>query len=233
MAELQRSPSVLVVEDEITVAEVVGKYLRREGYDATIVHDGQSALDALASDGADLVVLDLMLPEVDGLEVCRRMRAAGDATPIIMLTAKDMETDVVLGLGVGADDYVAKPFSPAELVARVQAVLRRSPSGDQSEGDTISAGDLRISASERSVVRGETPVELTAKEFDLLFHMASHPGHVFTRDVLLDQVWDYNWIGDTSTVTVHIRRLRTKVEADPERPRHIKTVWGVGYKFDI
>lgn len=229
--DVQRPKSVVVVEDEVTVAEVVGKYLRREGFDTRIVHDGQSALDILRTDGADLVVLDLMLPVIDGLEVCRQMRANGNATPVIMLTAKDMESDVGLGLGIG-DDYMGKPFSPAELVARVKAVMRRGQGDSNATGPTLEAGDLKISVIARTVMRGEESIELTAKEFDLLVHLMSHPGQVFSRDQLLDQVWDYSYIGDTSTVTVHIRRLRLKVEPDPERPRHIKTVWGVGYKFD-
>jgi len=227
-----RPKSVLVVEDEVTVAEVVGKYLRREGYETRIVHDGQSALDHLRTEGADLVVLDLMLPVVDGLEVCRQMRANGDATPVIMLTAKDMESDVVLGLGIGADDYMGKPFSPAELVARVQAVMRRGQAEANATGPVLEAGDLKVSVIARTVLRGDESIDLTAKEFDLLVHLMSHRGQVFSRDQLLDQVWDYSYIGDTSTVTVHVRRLRLKVEPDPERPRHIKTVWGVGYKFD-
>jgi len=230
--DVQRPKSVVVVEDEVTVAEVVGKYLRREGFDTRIVHDGQSALDILRTDGADLVVLDLMLPVIDGLEVCRQMRANGNATPVIMLTAKDMESDVGLGLGIGDDDYMGKPFSPAELVARVKAVMRRGQGDSNATGPTLEAGDLKISVIARTVMRGEESIELTAKEFDLLVHLMSHPGQVFSRDQLLDQVWDYSYIGDTSTVTVHIRRLRLKVEPDPERPRHIKTVWGVGYKFD-
>ncbi|MFW6195176.1 MAG: winged helix-turn-helix domain-containing protein [Chloroflexota bacterium] len=223
---------MLVVEDEKTVAEVVDKYLRREGYCVSVSHDGAAALEHMRTEGADLLVLDLMLPGVDGLEVARRLRERGDRTPIIMLTAKDEESDIVLGLGLGADDYVSKPFSPRELVARVQAVLRRGE-GSSASGPLIRTGDLRISVETRSVECAGQSLSLTAKEFDLLHFLATHPGQVFTRDQLLNRVWDYTYAGDTSTVTVHIRRLRSKVEADPERPRHIKTVWGVGYKFDV
>lgn len=222
---------VLVVEDEVNVAEVVERYLRREGFDTSVVHDGQSALDYLSSDGADLVVLDLMLPVVDGLEVTRRMRAANDNTPVIMLTARDAETDIVLGLGLGADDYLGKPFSPAELMARVHAVLRRKTQAG-GEGAVIRAGALVISPEYRTVELNGNPVDLTAKEFDLLHFLAANPGRVYSREQLLDRVWDYRYPGDTSTVTVHVRRLRSKTEEDPGRPRHVKTVWGVGYKFD-
>lgn len=223
---------VLVVEDEVNVAEVVARYLERDGYGTQVVRDGQSALDVMRAEGADLVVLDLMLPRVDGLTVARALRESGDDTPIVMLTAKDRESDIVLGLGLGADDYMRKPFSPAELVARVQAVLRRRNGSDFRAGPVIRSGDLVVSAEKRSVVRDGQAVQLTAREFDLLHFLASNPGRVYTRDELLNRVWDYSYAGDTSTVTVHIRRLRSKVEADPERPRHIKTVWGVGYKFE-
>lgn len=227
----QTRPRVLVVEDEKNVAEVVERYLRRDGVDTAVVHDGQSALDYLSSDGADLVVLDVMLPVMDGLEVTRHMRAQNDATPVIMLTARDAESDVVLGLGLGADDYVGKPFSPAELMARVHAVLRRGTKTTDS-GPVIRAGALVISTEYRTVELNGKSIELTAKEFDLLNFLASNPGRVYTREQLLNQVWDYDHPGDTSTVTVHIRRLRAKTEEDPGRPRHVKTVWGVGYKFD-
>jgi DNA-binding response OmpR family regulator len=223
---------VLVVEDEANVAEVVARYLQRDGFQTLVARDGRSALHIMKSDGADLVVLDLMLPGVDGLTVAKTLRESGDDTPIIMLTAKDSESDIVLGLGLGADDYMRKPFSPAELVARVHAVLRRKGESGVLLGPVIRAGDLVISVDQRSVKREGEDVQLTAKEFDLLHFLASHPDRVFTRDQLLTQVWDYSYGGDTSTVTVHIRRLRAKVEADPEKPRHVKTVWGVGYKFE-
>ena len=232
-SEAVNTQTILVVEDEITVAEVVEKYLLREGFSTAVVHDGVAALSHMDSTGADLVILDLMLPGIDGLEVCRRMRESGDSTPVIMLTAKDRESDLVLGLGVGADDYMGKPFSPAELVARVKAVLRRGQDGGSASGPVVRVGELSISLRTRTVERSGIEIELTAKEFDLLEYLATHPGQVFTREQLLDQVWDYSYAGDTSTVTVHVRRLRVKVEPDPERPRHVKTVWGVGYKFDI
>lgn len=223
---------VLVVEDEANVAEVVARYLQRDGFITNIARDGTSALHIMKTDGADLVVLDLMLPGVDGITVAKTLRENGDNTPIIMLTAKDSESDIVLGLGLGADDYMRKPFSPAELVARVHAVLRRKGESGKRLGPVVRAGDLVISADQRSVKRNGDDVQLTAKEFDLLHFLASHPDRVFTRDQLLTQVWDYSYGGDTSTVTVHIRRLRSKVETDPEKPRHVKTVWGVGYKFE-
>lgn len=229
---LDSGKKVLVVEDEANVAEVVSRYLQRDGYETTVVRDGESALEIMRTDGADLIVLDLMLPGVDGLTIARTLRDSGDDTPIVMLTAKDRESDIVLGLGLGADDYMRKPFSPAELVARVQAVLRRHSGSAPQEGPVIRSGDMVISAEKRSVVVGGNDVQLTAKEFDLLHFMASNRERVFTRDQLLTQVWDYSYIGDTSTVTVHIRRLRSKVEANPEKPRYIKTVWGVGYKFE-
>jgi len=220
---------ILVVDDERTIRDVVEQYLRREGYATVGVGDGEAAVVAAAD--ADLVVLDLMLPKLDGLEVCRRIRAEREV-PIIMLTAKSEEIDKLLGLGLGADDYLTKPFSPRELVARVQAVLRRAQAGPKQPGDVVQVGDLRISPKLRSVERSGRPLDLTAREFDLLLFLASNPGQVFTREQLLDRVWDYHFPGDTSTVTVHVRRLREKIEPDPVRPRYVKTVWGVGYKVD-
>ena len=222
---------VLVVEDEPMVAEVVERYLRRDGFEVRIVHDGKAALAAFDSFQPHLVVLDLMLPHVDGKEVCRRIRARSQ-TPVVMLTARGEEIDKLVGLELGADDCVTKPFSPRELAARVRAVLRRSGQQAQVESDTLRYDDLRISESARSVEDRRGPLQLTAREFDLLHYLASHPGQVFSRSQLMDAIWDYEFIGDTSTVTVHMRRLRAKVEADPSRPRHLKTVWGVGYKFE-
>jgi DNA-binding response OmpR family regulator len=219
---------ILIVDDESTVREVVGRYLRREGFETLEAADGRQAIE-LAGD-ADLVVLDLMLPQVDGLEVCRHIRSTRN-TPIIMLTARAEETDTLIGLGIGADDYMVKPFSPRELVARIGAVLRRTAARAGSD-DIIRVGDLRISPGTRSIERGGTPIELTAREFDLLLHLARNAGQVFTRQQLLDSVWDYTFAGDENTVTVHIRRLREKVEPDPARPRYVKTVWGVGYKLE-
>jgi DNA-binding response OmpR family regulator len=222
---------VLVVEDEPMVAEVVERYLRRDGYEVRVAHDGHAALDDYDRFQPDLIVLDLMLPGVDGMEVCRRVRAQGQ-TPVIMLTARGEEVDKLVGLELGADDYLTKPFSPRELAARVKAVLRRAGSSTQIDGSALRFGELRISGRTRQVEDGRGPIRLTAREFDLLFHLARHPGQVFTRDQLMDAVWDYEFAGDASTVTVHMRRLRAKVEVDPSRPRHLKTVWGVGYKFE-
>ena len=223
--------TVLVVEDEPMVAEVVERYLRRDGYDVAIVHDGKAALDEFQTFAPDLVVLDLMLPKIDGREVCRRIRSRSQ-TPVIMLTARGEEIDKLVGLELGADDYVTKPFSPRELVARVKAVLRRSGKRDDRDNDVLRFDDLEMSGTARTVENKNGPVHLTAREFDLLYFLASNPGHVFSRPQVMDEVWDYEFVGDTSTVTVHMRRLRSKVELDPSRPRHLKTVWGVGYKFE-
>jgi DNA-binding response OmpR family regulator len=223
--------SVLVVDDEPTIAEVVARYLERAGYRTRVAADGLQALEAAASQRPDLVVLDLMLPGIDGLEVMRRLRDQDrDRIAVILLTAKGEESDRVIGLRLGADDYVVKPFSPAELVARVDAVLRRidtSPTQDA----PLELSDLTIDpASRRVFVRGEE-AQLTQREFDVLLFLARHPGQVFSRNQLMDAVWQYSFYSDTSTVTVHIRRLRSKIELDPARPHHIQTVWGVGYRF--
>ena len=224
-------PTVLIVDDESIVREVVAQYLRQDGFDVDVAADGHEALNHFARARPDLVLLDLMLPGIDGLEVCRRIRAQSNV-PIIMVTAKGDETDTIIGLGVGADDYVSKPFSPRELVARVKAVLRRANAPIVAEGDPLHFGSLTIRPDRRQVEVAGTAVELTAREFDLLEFLAHNPGQVFSRDELLDKVWDWAYASDGGTVTVHIRRLRQKIEADPERPRHIKTVWGVGYKFE-
>jgi DNA-binding response OmpR family regulator len=225
------SPSrqtVLVVEDEPTIREVVEQYLRRAGYNTISASDGEEAL--LRADEADLVVLDLMLPRLDGVAVCSRIRSSRDV-PVIMLTARSEELDKLVGLGVGADDYITKPFSPRELVARVQMVLRRSGRSQQNR-DVVRVGGLQIDARRRTVERDGRPVDLTAREFDLLVFLARNPGQVFTREQLLDNVWDFHFGGGEGTVTVHVRRLREKIEPDPVRPRYIKTVWGVGYKLE-
>jgi two-component system response regulator ResD len=223
--------SILVVDDEPTIAEVVSRYLERAGYRTTIAGDGLEAIEAAASERPDLVVLDLMLPGIDGLEVMRRLREQhAEPTAVILLTAKGEESDRVIGLRLGADDYVVKPFSPAELVARVDAVLRRIDSTPVREAP-IELSDMTIDPGARRVfVRGEE-VQLTQREFDVLLFLARHPGQVFSRNQLMDAVWQYSFYTDTSTVTVHIRRLRAKIEADPEQPQHIQTVWGVGYRF--
>jgi len=222
---------ILVVEDEPMVAEVVERYLRRDGHTVRLAHDGSTALEAYEEFHPDLVVLDLMLPGVDGMEICRRIRARSQ-TPIVMLTARGEEIDKLLGLELGADDYITKPFSPRELAARVKAVLRRTTQQRTLDSDLLQFDDLRIERRTRIVERNNGPIQLTAREFDLLFYLASHPNQVFSREQLMDAVWDYHFVGDTGTVTVHMRRLRAKVEADPSRPRHLKTVWGVGYKFE-
>jgi DNA-binding response OmpR family regulator len=223
---------VLVVDDEPIVSEVVQRYLIREGFEVALAQDGEAALAQARELAPDLVVLDLMLPKLDGLEVCRQLRSESNVA-IIMLTAKGEESDRILGLGLGADDYLVKPFSPGELVARVKAVLRRTHGATVAVvGDALRFGELRINPRARKVELGGRAIELTAKEFDLLHFLASNAGQVFTREQLLDQVWDYAYFGDSSTVTVHVRRLREKVEPDPMRPRFVKTVWGVGYKFD-
>lgn len=224
---------VLVVDDEPQILDVVSKYLTREGFQISIARDGEAALTTFNANKPDLVVLDLMLPKVDGLDVFKRMRSVS-AVPVIMLTAKGEETDRIVGLELGADDYITKPFSPRELVARVKAVLRRAMTGTmlQTGERALLRGELRIDPRERSVMVGERLVELTSKEFDLLWFFASHPGQVFTRSQLLDHVWGYEFYGDSSTVTVHVRRLREKIETDPAAPHYLTTVWGVGYKFE-
>lgn len=224
--------SILVVEDEPSIREVVGLYLQRAGFRVTCVTDGDAAVDHLEKELPDLVVLDLMLPGVDGFEITRYLRARGD-TPIIMLTARRDEIDRIAGLEMGADDYVVKPFSPQELVSRVRAVLRRARGGELAdESDAIEFDQLSIDPKTREVhVRGEE-VGLTAREFDLLLMFARHPRQVFNRGQILDRVWGFADYIDPSTVTVHVRRLREKIEADASNPELIQTVWGVGYRFE-
>ncbi len=226
---------ILVVEDEDMVADVVERYLRRDGYEVEVAHDGTTGLAAYRRGAPDLVVLDIMLPGIDGLEVCQRIREDG-ATPVILLTARDREADKINGLGLGADDYVTKPFSPRELVARVEAVLRRTAAPVRTTDSTGSRplrfGDLEVDPVKRTVLLRGEPVALTAREFDLLAYLAEHPGRVFSREQLMDAIWDEDFEGDAGTVTVHVRRLRTKIEQDPSRPVYLRTVWGVGYKFE-
>jgi DNA-binding response OmpR family regulator len=227
-----QGPTILVVDDERSIVEVVSLYLHRAGYQVLTAHDGRQALELLIHQRPDLVILDLMLPNVDGLEITRRLRAEGNI-PIIMLTARREETDRILGLELGADDYVVKPFSPQELVSRVRAVLRRvhAASPPQNEPAIVHA-TIRIDPITRLATVEGREISLTAKEFDLLYLLASHPRQVFNRDQLLDRVWGETAYLDPSTVTVHVRRLREKLERDPAQPRYIHTVWGVGYKFE-
>jgi DNA-binding response OmpR family regulator len=223
---------ILVVDDEPNIREVVSLYLRRDGHSVISAADGEEALRLYRQSQPDLVVLDLMLPKVSGLEVCRRIQA-DERVPVVMLTARGEEEDRIVGLGIGADDYVVKPFSPRELAARVEAVLRRVNEAQTgaSVDKLMDFDDLRIDPNTREVTIRDTPVTLTAREFDLLHHMASHPRRVYTRDELMETVWGYAFAGDTSTVTVHMRRLREKIEPDPAHPRYLQTVWGVGYRF--
>jgi len=225
---------ILVVDDEASVVEVVCLYLQREGFAVRVARDGRAALDAIQEEPPALVVLDLMLPEIDGLEIMRRLRDSAEIdVPVIMLTARRQETDRIYGLELGADDYVVKPFSPAELVSRVKAVMRRTYGKANGAGERpLTFGDLTIDPKTRLVTARGQNVELTATEFNLLYFIACHPRQVFKRDQLLENVWGFSEYVDPSTVTVHIRRLREKIEKDPSNPVWLLTVWGVGYKFE-
>ncbi|MFB7504650.1 response regulator transcription factor [Streptomyces broussonetiae] len=219
---------VLLAEDDASISEPLARALRREGYEVEVREDGPTALDAGMQGGVDLVVLDLGLPGMDGLEVCRRMRDGGPV-PVIMLTARGDEDDRILGLEVGADDYVTKPFSPRELVLRVESVLRRSrPAGT---GHRLAAAGLAVEPEARRATKKGAELALTLREFDLLAFFLRNPGRAYSREDLMREVWGWDF-GDLSTVTVHVRRLRGKVEDDPARPRLIQTVWGVGYRFE-
>jgi DNA-binding response OmpR family regulator len=225
---------VLVVDDDPTVSDVVRRYLEQDGCAVRLAPDGPAALAAVAAETPDLVVLDLMLGEIDGLEVCRRLRQRLPDLPVVMLTALGEESDRVLGLEVGADDYVTKPFSPRELVLRVRSVLRRTSGGAPAPaaGRTVLRdGDLTADTARRIATLGGRPLALTVREFDLLEFLLRHPAQAWTRAQLLDQVWGWRF-GDQSTVTVHVRRLREKIEADPAAPRRLVTVWGVGYRYE-
>jgi len=225
---------VLVVDDEPMVRDVLARYLASDGFEVETAGDGEAALAAVESAGPDLILLDLMLPRIDGFEVFRRLRQSGATSPVIMLTARGTVTDRIVGLEVGADDYVSKPFSPKEVVARVRAVLRRSraAAGQDDDADPLRFGELEIDARTREVRAGGSLVRLTPKEFDLLHLLASSPRTVFSRYRLLDELWDVAFQGDPATVTVHVRRIREKIEADPSEPRHLITVWGAGYRFE-
>ena len=224
---------ILVVDDEPSIREVVSLYLEQMGFAPTVVGDGRAALDLIRTDPPDLLILDVMLPGVDGYEITRQVRANSEI-PIILLTARNDEIDRILGLELGADDYVVKPFSPRELVSRGKAVLRRTqqapapPGGDQ----PVNVGSMRIDPRTRQVTIEGKEIALTVKEFDLLWMFVSNPQQVFNRSQLLDRVWGVAEFIDPSTVTVHVRRLREKIEKDPSNPRHIITVWGVGYRFE-
>jgi DNA-binding response OmpR family regulator len=225
-------PSITVIEDEPSISEVVSLYLRRAGFQVQVYSDGLAAREALERKLPDLIVLDIMLPGLDGFSLTRELRDRSDV-PIILLTSRREEADRIAGLELGADDYVVKPFSPGELVSRVRAVLRRASKEEAGPGSSqIVFPDLTIDPQTRTVsVRGRS-VTLTAREFDMLHHLALHPRQVFSREKLLESVWGLSEYIDPSTVTVHIRRLREKIEADPADPAHLQTVWGVGYKYE-
>jgi len=228
------SASILVVEDHREIADLVRLHLFDAGYQASTVGDGRAALASIRSSRCDLVILDLMLPDMDGLELCQQLRAHADYTPILMLTSKSSEADRILGLELGADDYLTKPFSVLELLARVKAILRRvhNPKSEKNPVDEIvRTGELVIDRVRHRVLLRGQEVQLTAREFDLLLHFAQSPGRVYTRTQLLDSVWGYEHAGYEHTVNSHINRLRAKIETDPTQPRYILTVWGVGYKF--
>ncbi|MBA3423810.1 MAG: response regulator transcription factor [Rubrobacter sp.] len=222
---------ILVVDDEPNIREVVSLYLRREGHAVVPAADGEEALELYRQTRPDLVVLDLILPKLSGLEVARRIQSERHVL-LIMLTAKGEEEDRLLGLSVGADDYVTKPFRPRGLVARVAALLRESEvQAGPADGRVLMFDGLQLDTNARKVVVRGTPVALTAREFDLLYCLASSPGRVFTRDQLMKAVWNHEFAAESSTVTIHMRRLREKIEADPQHPRYLQTVWGVGYQF--
>ncbi|TCT17535.1 DNA-binding response OmpR family regulator [Melghiribacillus thermohalophilus] len=226
--------TILIVEDEKEIGELVKDYLERAGYQVVLAFDGKEGLHLFYEKKPTLVVLDIMLPEIDGIEVCRMIRTAS-SIPIIMMTAKKSETDKIIGLGIGADDYVTKPFSPGELVARIKAQLRRyihfsAPAENQNQ--TLKFGQLEIDLKGYNVYVHGKPIHLSAKEFQLLHFLATHPGQVFSKEQLFNQIWGFDSYGDLNTVTVYIRKIREKIEPDPSNPTFIKTVWGIGYKFE-
>lgn len=237
---MSKQQHILVVDDERTIREVVRRYLELEGYAVTEAETGPQALGILQETQPDLIVLDIMLPGMDGLAITRKLRNPADYAPmslngdvpIIFLTARTDEIDRITGFEVGGDDYLVKPFSPRELVARVKAVLRRSTVGSANAEKPINFENLQLDPRSRTVSVNDENVILTAKEFDLLWFLARHPKQVFSRAQLLDNVWGYEFYGDESTVTVHVRRLREKIEPDAAKPTYIQTVWGIGYKFD-
>jgi DNA-binding response OmpR family regulator len=222
--------TVLVVDDEPTIRDVVGQYLRREGYATLEAGDGNAARELLQREWPNLVVLDLMLPGTDGLALCRWIRDRSQL-PVIMLTARGEEADRIVGLELGADDYVTKPFSPRELVARVRTVLRRGVAASDRPDERVRFGDIEIDSGPREVRKHGRTLKLTAREFDLLWFLARHPRRVFSRDQLMSRVWGYEPAFDSGTITVHVRRLREKIEDEPAQPRYLETVWGVGYRL--
>lgn len=229
----QRVYTILVVDDDATVRGVVADYLQAAGHDVTQANDGKAGFDAALTGAYDLVILDVMLPRLDGLEVFRRLRAAGHTTPVIILTAKGSETDRILGLELGADDYVTKPFSPRELVLRVEAVLRRGSEVQAASAPSplLEDGNLRVDTESRKVFIDGEELVVTLREFDLLAYVMSNPNVVMSRDELLEAVWGWQF-GDSATVTVHVRRLREKIEIDPAHPTRLVTVWGRGYRWE-
>ena len=231
----ERKLTLLVVEDDENISTAIREYFTRAGYEVRTAEDGVAGVEAALNERPDAVVLDLMLPKMDGLAVCRELREKAPYIPILMLTAKDDVVDKVLGLEMGADDYITKPFSLRELEARIKSVLRRIHAGARSEASTeevpITRGKLRIDPAKREVMVGDRQVDLTPKEFELLRLFASNPGRVFPRKYLLEKIWDYSYEGYDRTIDSHINRLRAKIEENPENPQMVLTVWGIGYKF--
>ena len=234
-AESERKMNLLVIEDDERISEMISEHFSRVGYSVKTAEDGLAGVQTALQDHPDVVVLDLMLPKMDGLAVCREIREKASYIPILMLTAKDDVVDKVLGLEMGADDYITKPFSLRELEARIKSVLRRARTAASTDGSgdeaPIVRGKLRIDPSKREVTVGERQVELTPKEFDLLRLFATNPGRVFPRKYLLEKIWDYSYEGYDRTIDSHINRLRAKIEDNPENPQMVLTVWGIGYKF--
>ncbi|WP_368505581.1 response regulator transcription factor [Alkalihalophilus sp. As8PL] len=225
---------ILIVEDEREIGELVRDYLLLEGFQVCLAEDGESGFDLFKKKKPLLVVLDIMLPKMDGIEVCRRIRQES-TIPIVMMSAKQSETDKIIGLGIGADDYLTKPFSPSELVARIKAQVRRYKhfsSGKEEDSLVIEIGDLVINEREYKVTVRGLNREVSATEFKLLQFLAAHRGQVFTKEHLVEQIWGYDHVGDFNSLMVYIRKLREKIEVDPSKPAYIKTVWGIGYKFD-
>ena len=226
---------ILIVEDDVAIADIEKDYLEANGYEVDVVHDGNKAMDAFFKKGYDLIILDLMLPGKDGYELCHEMRKDQDI-PILMVTAKTAVTDKVLGLGLGADDFITKPFDPAELVARVRSHLSRYDrlvNASNTEKECLSVGDLKIYPKSRVVTKNGEEIKMPVKEFELLHYLATQPNIVFSKEKLFEDIWGFDYLGDSATVTVHVNRIREKIEDNPSKPRYIETVWGAGYKFKI